>query len=73
MKKLFAPLAGLFSVVASASDYAIGQIWEYKTREGEGASRLYIVHIDEHEKLGKIYHIFVEGVAIKNPHIGGGI
>lgn len=73
MKKLIALLAGLFSLGASASNYAIGQVWEYKTREGETGSRLYIVHIDEHEKLGKIYHVFVDGVAIKNPHIEGGI
>lgn len=73
MKKLIALLAGLISTGASASDYAIGQVWEYKTREGEVRSRLYIVHIDDHEKIGKIYHIFVDGVAIKNPHIEGGV
>ncbi|WP_404418312.1 hypothetical protein [Marinospirillum sp.] len=73
MKKLIALLAGLFSIGASASDYAIGQVWEYKTRESETGSHLYIVHIDDHEKIGKIYHIFVDGVAIKNPHIEGGV
>ncbi len=73
MKKLIALLAGLISIGASASDYVIGQVWEYKTREGEAGSRLYIVHIEEHEKIGKIYHIFVDGVAIRNPHIDGGV
>ncbi len=54
------------------SGYAIGQVWEYKTREKEELSRLYIVHIDEDEQIGKIYHIFVDGLLIKNPHINGG-
>ncbi len=53
--------------------YAVGQIWEYKTREAEDGSRIYIVHIDQHEQLGKIYHIYLDGVKIRNRHIDGGI
>lgn len=53
--------------------YAVGQIWEYKTRKEEEGSRIYISHIDQHDKLGKIYHIYIDGVKIRNRHIAGGI
>lgn len=73
MNKVVALFSGLFNSGGSPSSYAVGQVWEYRTREGESLSRLYIVHIDEHEKMGKIYHIYVDGVEIKNPHMDGGI
>lgn len=73
MKSLLALIAGILSVGASAGEYQAGQVWEYQTRPGEEASRLYIVRVDSHETLGNIYHIFVKGVHIKNPHIEGGI
>lgn len=56
-----------------ANKYAVGQIWEYKTRKEEEGSRIYIAHIDQHDKLGKIYHIYIDGVKIRNRHIAGGI
>jgi hypothetical protein len=49
--------------------YQTGQVWTYSTRKGEEASKLFIVHIDQHEKLGNIYHIFVDGLSVKNLHI----
>ena len=52
--------------------YEIGQVWEYETRPGEEESRLYIGEIDEHEELGKIYHIYVENVMIENKRIESG-
>jgi hypothetical protein len=73
MKKIVALVASVLNMSASATEYSVGQIWEYKTRTHEATSRLYIVHIDEHEKIGKIYHIYVEGVKIKNTHIECGI
>lgn len=57
---------------AAAADYREGQIWRYDARPGEEASRLYIVKIDEVEGYGRIYHIFVEGLRIKNPRTPSG-
>lgn len=65
-------IVNLFSRRASTSGYAIGQIWEYKTREGESKSHVYIVRIDEHEEIGKIYHLFIDKLVIKSPFIEGG-
>ena len=53
--------------------YAEGQVWNYKTREGEEESRLYIVKVESDEMLGWIFHIFVDGLEIKNPHLAGGV
>jgi len=54
------------------ADYEVGQIWAYKTRPGEEASRLYICRIDRHEKIGRIFHIFVDGLKIKNDRVESG-
>ena len=53
--------------------YKAGQVWSYSTRKGEEHSRLFIVRVDRHEKLGSIYHIFLDGLSVSNPHIEGGI
>ena len=52
--------------------YKVGQVWNYHTREGEDGSRLFIVRADSDEKLGVIYHIYVNGIRIKNPHSPSG-
>jgi len=52
--------------------YKIGQVWNYHTREGEKESRIYIVRAEPNEKLGTIYHIFVDGLKIQNPHTDSG-
>jgi hypothetical protein len=55
------------------AEYLKGQVWEYKTREDEESSLVYIVKIDEDENMGKIYHIFIDGIKLKNPHIESGV
>ncbi len=54
------------------SKYKIGQAWNYNTRKGEEESRIFIVRSDPDEKLGTIYHIYVDGLRIKNPHSASG-
>ena len=55
------------------SKYKPGQVWTYKTRTGEEASRITILKVDEHDKLGNIVHIQISGVALKNPSAPGGV
>lgn len=55
------------------AEFKVGQVWEYKTRKGEESSLLYIVKIDKDEKIGNIYHIYLDGLRIKNPHTVSGI
>ncbi|WP_073268755.1 hypothetical protein [Phytopseudomonas punonensis] len=59
--------------VSAAGNFQEGQVWNYQTRAGEESSRLYIVQIDPHEKLGPIYHIALDGLKLRNPHIEGGL
>lgn len=53
--------------------YEPGQVWRYRTRPGEEASRVGIVKVDSDPKLGHIIHIMVMGLALKNPAAPGGI
>ena len=39
-----------------------GQVWTYKTRPGEEASRIIICRIEQDPRLGEIVHIQVGGV-----------
>jgi len=74
MKRLFFIMSLLsFFGIASAHDFAEGQVWSYKTRKGEEVSRVLLNKIETDPKLGKIFHISVSGVKVKNPHISGGI
>lgn len=74
MKRLLFIMSLLsFFGIASAQDFAEGQVWSYKTRKGEESSRVLINKVELNPKLGKIFHISVSGVKVKNPHIAGGI
>jgi len=55
------------------SKYKTGEVWNYKTRDGENQSRIYIARIDRIEKYGNIYHISVDNLNIKNKHLKNGI
>ncbi len=56
-----------------SNEFKVGQVWQYDTRKGEEKSLLYIVHIDEEESPAKIYHIYIDNLAIKNPYQESGI
>lgn len=70
-----AVIISLLSMVglAKATDYAEGQVWSYKTRAGEEKSTVLINRIEQNEKLGKIFHISIDGVRVKNRHAARGI
>lgn len=73
MKKLIL-LMSLLSMItfAKAPEYSEGQVWSYKTRAGEESSTLIINKIETNEKIGKIYHISLTGVKVKNPQTASG-
>lgn len=52
---------------ATGGKYQVGQVWNYHARSGEAGSRLYIVRIEPHGKVGMIHHIHVDGLDIRNP------
>ena len=53
-----------------ATEFAVGQIWEYETRANEIGSRLIIVQIDT-IKEENIIHISIDGLKIKNESTPG--
>jgi hypothetical protein len=53
--------------------YKVGQKWSYETRSGDEKSYLVIVKIDHDPKLGKIIHVAMRGLRMKNPHSPDGI
>jgi hypothetical protein len=58
---------------AQAIDFQVGQAWSYRARPGEQDSQLYIVQIDRDLGTRPIFHIYVDGLKLKNPLIKGGI
>ncbi|PRH88878.1 hypothetical protein C5L14_06595 [Labrys okinawensis] len=73
-RALLAVLLGIaMTTMAQAANYAVGQIWSYRTRAGEENSRVIIDKIEDARTLGKIYHVTIKGVKVKNPKIAGGI
>jgi hypothetical protein len=50
-----------------------GQVWTYRTRPGEEASRVTVLKVEPHEKLGTIVHIRMDGLAVKSPHSPTGV
>ena len=57
---------------AKAAGYSEGDVWSYKTRPGEEKSTVLINKIEDGKRLGKIFHISVYEVKVKNPHFSGG-
>lgn len=68
-------VSGQSSKVSEAGElkYKVGQKWSYETRSGEEKSYLVIVKIDHDPKLGKIIHIAMRGLRMKNPRSPDGI
>ncbi|HEY9536912.1 MAG TPA: hypothetical protein VIS03_04905 [Kiloniellaceae bacterium] len=76
MKKAVLAVIVLLSLAAApalAASFEEGQIWRYQTRPGEEASRLFIARIDRGLGTQSIYHIYVDGLKLKNPLYEGGV
>ena len=74
MKKLLL-LMSLLSIfnLASARDFAEGQVWSYKARPGEEGSTVLINKIESYPKLGKVIHISIFGVKVRNKRAPSGV
>jgi hypothetical protein len=55
------------------SKFKVGQKWSYRARPGEGASYFIVVKIDNDHNLGRIIHIAMRGLKIKNPRSPNGL
>lgn len=47
--------------------YTVGQIWNYKTRKGEENSTLKILKVEKYSETGKVIHISVSRLRMKDP------
>jgi hypothetical protein len=66
---LFLALVG---AQAPQPDYAVGQVWEYRTRPGDEGSLLRIQQVEESGPApGPIYHISVIGVRFRQAPLSG--
>ncbi|ASE62756.1 hypothetical protein [Chryseobacterium indologenes] len=68
--KLYTFIAALFLLsfsCAKKDQYHVGQQWNYKTRPTEKSSTLTILKIEEYPETGKVIHISVSGLKMKNP------
>jgi hypothetical protein len=59
--------------LASAHDFVQGQVWTYKARPSESGSTLLINLVETDATLGKIFHVSVRGVKVRNRHAPSGI
>jgi hypothetical protein len=53
--------------LANAADLKPGQVWSYKTRSSEPASTITILKVENYSDLGRVVHIRVDGIRMKNP------
>jgi len=67
------PTLPVWTGAALAADYQAGQVWRYQTRPGEEASRLYIVRVDRDLSARPIFHIYLDGLKLKNDLMEGGV
>jgi len=58
---------------ANANEFSEGQLWSYKSRQGEEDSRVLINKIEQDEKLGNIYHISIYDINLKNSRSETGV
>jgi hypothetical protein len=66
MKKVITTfIAMLVPLSCFAADYAVGQVWSYKTRPGEEESVLTVLKVDSDRKWGQIIHIRLDGLRVK--------
>ena len=72
-------ITGLFLFLTNCKDnsdavkYNVGQEWNYKTRQGEANSTLKILKIEEYLQHGKVIHISIGGLKVRNPNSKEGI
>ena len=68
-------LSAIFGIgtPSTQSRFEEGQVWSYSTRSTDQGSTLLINKIEVHEKIGRIYHVSVNDVRVKNPRVEGGI
>jgi hypothetical protein len=67
MRFLASVLAFAMSSIVVAAELQPGQVWAYHARPGEAGSTITVLKVENYNDLGRVVHIRVDGVQIKNP------
>ncbi|MEO8024038.1 hypothetical protein [Polaromonas sp.] len=67
MRYLISIVVLTMSFTLHATELAPGQVWKYKTRQGEEASTLTILKVESYKDLGRVVHIRVDAIRMTNP------
>lgn len=67
MRHLISIIALTMSFTLNAMELLPGQVWKYKTRQGEQASTLTILKVESYKDLGRVIHIRVDSIRMINP------
>jgi hypothetical protein len=67
MRHLISIIALTMSFTINAMELLPGQVWKYKTRQGEQASTLTILKVESYKDLGRVIHIRVDSIRMINP------
>ena len=66
--------AGFIAMAADTRpEIEVGQIWKYRSRADESASRVTVVKVEDLDGYGRIVHVFVDNLKIKCPKCDGGV
>jgi hypothetical protein len=52
--------------------YSPGQVWDYRTRDGEESSTITVLRVESLPKIGVIIHVRIDGIRLKNCSGGPG-
>jgi hypothetical protein len=66
-------LLQLLALPAEATAFDVGQVWSYRTRAGEEASRAYVARVDRDLGSKPVFHLYIDGLKLKNPLVEGGV
>jgi len=58
-------LALMLAACSKPAEFAPGQIWSYKTRSGEGASTVQVLHIERDTPIGEVIFVSVRALDVK--------
>lgn len=67
MRHLISIIALTMTFTLNAMELLPGQVWKYKTRQGEQASTLTILKVESYKDLGSVVHIRVDSIRMINP------
>ena len=63
---------GTSCVMDANESFQAGQEWNYQARVQDANSTLLVGAVEDHPQLGRIVHITVRNVRVRNPHANGG-